>query len=273
MKDVLYYTIGDFAMMSNISKRNLLYYHEIKLFSPEYIGENGYRYYSVNQFEKLQLILALRELKVPIEEIKKYLLEINESNFEKLLIQKISSIDKQIKQLEHIKSLLNYKQKQIHLQYTTNLEDISIVEQETQHLSFITDLKNLTTENFNMIFKKLKSSGHNSIYTAQICSRTKLENEIYSEDNAEIFLKLKTKHDSTHKMAKGTYLRGFCTTGWDNLTYTYDKLFKYARNNNIALDIYSFEEDLNEFTSETNETYITQVLIKIIDKEDTENDL
>ena len=273
MKDVLYYTIGDFATISNISKRNLLFYHEIKLFSPEYIGENGYRYYSVNQFEKLQLILALRELKVPIEQIKEYLLNINESSFDTLLKQKISSIDKQIKQLEHIKSLLTYKQKQLHLQHTVNLEDISIVEHETQYLSYITDLKNLTTENFNMIFEKLKSSGHNSIYTAQICSRTIIEDEIYSENNSEIFLKLKTKHDSTHKMSKGTYLRGFCTTGWDNIKYTYVKLFKYAKDNSILLDNYSFEEDLNEFTSETSETYITQILIKILNKEDHKNDL
>ena len=65
-----YLTIGQMAKLHNINKKTLLFYDQIGLFSPEHMGENGYRYYTYGQCQLLEKILFLRELDVPIEDIK-----------------------------------------------------------------------------------------------------------------------------------------------------------------------------------------------------------
>ena len=40
------YSSGEFAKLTGANKRTLHYYHDIGLFSPESIGENGYHYYT-----------------------------------------------------------------------------------------------------------------------------------------------------------------------------------------------------------------------------------
>ncbi len=42
-------TVSEFAKFHNINTRTLHYYDKIGLFSPIYIGENNYRYYSLQQ--------------------------------------------------------------------------------------------------------------------------------------------------------------------------------------------------------------------------------
>ena len=48
-KDENLYTTGAFAKYFGIKKDTLFYYDEIGLFSPAFIGENGYRYYTASQ--------------------------------------------------------------------------------------------------------------------------------------------------------------------------------------------------------------------------------
>ena len=43
------------------------------MFSPEYGGENGYRYYTSNQLTTSYLIISLRAIGISIDEIKKYI--------------------------------------------------------------------------------------------------------------------------------------------------------------------------------------------------------
>ncbi len=68
-----YYTTGEFAKLAKLHKKTLHYYDEIGLFRPSYVHENGYRYYSAAQFDRLALILTLRDLGVALKDIKAYL--------------------------------------------------------------------------------------------------------------------------------------------------------------------------------------------------------
>ncbi|MCL1883495.1 MAG: MerR family transcriptional regulator [Defluviitaleaceae bacterium] len=68
-----YYQIGEFAKICGVARSTLLYYAKIKLFEPDHIGENGYFYYSPSQIFMFESIITLRDMKVPLEEIKEYL--------------------------------------------------------------------------------------------------------------------------------------------------------------------------------------------------------
>ena len=69
------FTAGELAALFNISKQALLFYNRHNLLVPEYIAENGYRYYSLKQYFQLEIIVNLRKLDFSINDIKKYLEE------------------------------------------------------------------------------------------------------------------------------------------------------------------------------------------------------
>lgn len=64
-------TIGEFSNICKVSAKTLRYYAEIGLILPDEINpENGYRYYSINQLEKMLLINRLKDYCFSLEEIK-----------------------------------------------------------------------------------------------------------------------------------------------------------------------------------------------------------
>ena len=66
------YTTGEFARYFGIKKDTLLYYDKIGLFSPAGVRPNGYRYYTPAQVEAFGALRSLREMNVPIQEIREY---------------------------------------------------------------------------------------------------------------------------------------------------------------------------------------------------------
>lgn len=68
------YTVGEFAHLAHVSKRQLRYYDEIGLFKPDQIDPtSAYRYYSAGQMSHLNRILALKELGLTLNQIQRSL--------------------------------------------------------------------------------------------------------------------------------------------------------------------------------------------------------
>ena len=67
-------TVGEFAKLKNISQETLRHYDRMGLLKPQWTDEmTGYRYYSIFQYETLSTILELRDLGMPLKEIKEFL--------------------------------------------------------------------------------------------------------------------------------------------------------------------------------------------------------
>lgn len=65
------YKIGMFAQINHVTVKALRFYEEQKLLLPAYVdGENGYRYYTMNQMADIQRITALKQAGFTLEEIK-----------------------------------------------------------------------------------------------------------------------------------------------------------------------------------------------------------
>lgn len=62
--------IKDVEEKTNLTKKNIRYYEEVGLIKPARDSENDYRIYSESDINKLRAIKVLRELGVPIKEIK-----------------------------------------------------------------------------------------------------------------------------------------------------------------------------------------------------------
>ena len=62
--------VGEFARLCHTTKETLLHYDRKGLLQPRYISENGYRFYSMEQFFDFDMISLLKETGSSLEEIK-----------------------------------------------------------------------------------------------------------------------------------------------------------------------------------------------------------
>ncbi|WP_263705420.1 MerR family transcriptional regulator [Shouchella tritolerans] len=61
--------VKDIVHITGITTRTLHYYDEIELLKPTLVADNGYRYYDQESLAKLQTILFLKEMDMPLKEI------------------------------------------------------------------------------------------------------------------------------------------------------------------------------------------------------------
>ena len=65
-----YYTSGQFAHMAEVSVRTIRYYDQQNILKPSYINESGARFYTDEDFVRLQQILLLKYLGFSLEDIR-----------------------------------------------------------------------------------------------------------------------------------------------------------------------------------------------------------
>jgi len=64
-------TVGDFSRTTHLSVKTLRHYHEVGLLEPAEVNpDNGYRYYRPDQVPTAQVIRRLRDLGMPVAEVK-----------------------------------------------------------------------------------------------------------------------------------------------------------------------------------------------------------
>ena len=122
-----YLRTAAFAALAGINKKTLHYYDEIGLFHPAYVNEKGYRFYSPFQLDRLALIITLRDLGVPLQEIQEYLGKGNLSRLDQILTRQREELDRRISQLEARRVLLESMQ-------ATNREFLKWCDQGPQRL-------------------------------------------------------------------------------------------------------------------------------------------
>jgi DNA-binding transcriptional MerR regulator len=97
-----YLTIGKMAKINRISEQTLRLYDRMGLLKPYYINqENGYRYYDIKQCAIIDMIQYMKELGMPLKEIKIQLGKKDLSLLKNMLIQQTSNIDDQINELKY----------------------------------------------------------------------------------------------------------------------------------------------------------------------------
>jgi DNA-binding transcriptional MerR regulator/effector-binding domain-containing protein len=64
-------TVGDFSRTTHLSVKTLRHYHQVGLLEPAAVNpETGYRYYSAGQIPAAQVIRRLRDLEMPVADVK-----------------------------------------------------------------------------------------------------------------------------------------------------------------------------------------------------------
>ncbi len=93
-------TVKEVSVISGVSIRTLHYYDEIGLLEPTMLSDAGYRLYDESKLAKLQQILLLKEVELPLSEIKNLLS--SENDISAVLEQQIELLKLKKKRLENL---------------------------------------------------------------------------------------------------------------------------------------------------------------------------
>ena len=274
MKDN-YFSTGEFAKLCNVNKKTLFYYDEIGLFKPEIVKENGYRYYSVYQLEVFDIIHTLRDLGVPLKQIKSFIDERNPKSVVKFFEYKTGEIENEIKQLRRKQEIMSNKIKIIKdaEKIRDNIDNLSIEEQDEEYLVLS---KNIDKSKFpydsEVYANHLNYCYNQDLYIGYPLGFIKTIDDLYSEnDYAYTYYYTKVnKNDGENiiKKPKGKYLVGYLNGSYIDIPGLYKKMLDYVKTHNLELIGHSYEEELiNLIAVKDMNDYIIKVSmqIKIID--------
>ena len=272
MKNIKYlYTTGQFAKLNGINKRTLHYYDEIGLFSPEFKKENGYRYYTCFQTVQLELIMTFRKMGLSIEEILRYQRSPSGASFAQLLAEKKRIIDDSIRDLLNIKTFLEQKSNKLSMSLTAEygkIERITLPERRILLSSPMTgaydDDDFAVAGAFSMRLKSIFGLYDN--FGSRISAERILSGDYDSYDRFFAYGRPDIEMYDEIRPA-GTYLRIFSIGGWDKLRGVYGTICAFAKDYDLALTGYAYEEGLNEMSVQGSDDYITMITVGYVEKE------
>lgn len=157
------WTTGEVSKQRNISMRTLRYYDQIDLLTPSYKDEHGKRYYSEKDLFKLEKIIILKSLSLPLEEIR---ILLDKLTYKQILISHYNHLQEQLSKLQT--SIAN----------TTSLINMIDMEHDLswEHVSKLVHRSQSKTKNWIDYFqydekvllqKIIPSLSHNDVITHQ----------------------------------------------------------------------------------------------------------
>lgn len=108
------FSIGEISKLFHLNIRTLRYYDDIGILKPAYVNpQTNYRYYSTEQFERLNTIRYLRALDVPLAKIVEFFEEKDVDAMLSLFVEQRESVRQRKLQLQRIESKITNRIEQI----------------------------------------------------------------------------------------------------------------------------------------------------------------
>ena len=265
-KNSFHLTTAQFAKLHNINKRTLHYYDSIGLFSPNTIGENGYRYYDLSQSIDFEYILMLKELNMSIEEIKNYIENPDPQKFISLSNTKELEIDQQIKRLKNIKNVIQTKKKQIEI--CQELKEFKIEVTACKEEKLLVLPYDFYENDVSSVFSYMKNNwnieqirmGVGGIISAEKV----IKNDFSKYDGIYTPVLKQTPAKDIFLRPMGNYVCCYHRGTWDTLPLAYEKILSFTQNNKLKLTGFAYEIGLNDFTITDEKDYVTKIMIQVI---------
>ena len=142
------FTTGEFAKICNVNKQTLIYYDKIGLFSPNIKAENGYRYYSIHQYELFSVIELLKELGMSLNAIQEFIKNKSPEYFLTVMQQQKEKITQKKKQLEIMEIMIDTQILLAKQAETIDFSSITLMELKNEKLYLGDVIRNNTEEEF-----------------------------------------------------------------------------------------------------------------------------
>ena len=99
--------INQVAELAGITSKNIRFYEDQGLISPDRDPQNGYREYTLEDAEQLGRIRLLRQLGIPCDTIRR--LQSGELDFDACMSEHMEKLDRKGRDLEHMKAICRLK--------------------------------------------------------------------------------------------------------------------------------------------------------------------
>ncbi|WP_110954988.1 MerR family transcriptional regulator [Anaerosinus massiliensis] len=263
----LRFTSGQICKIFGITKQTLLFYDKSDIIKPKYIDEsNGYRYYTLDQFDLLYLILSLRETGIPLGEIKNLLRQRTLDKTIIILENQIAAIQNKIENLQTAKNRLYKNLTQIEQIKKIKKHEFIIKAVPEQYLLSMPVQYINGVPDYDLTLSIITERMTNQLIPFYWDVGCIIERESFELGKEEMFVVLENSIEGEYVKRKpaGNYL---CTCHhgiYGTLDNTYEKLFEYVKLNNLRLigDVYE-KYIINNLTTEDEKSYITEITVAI----------
>lgn len=262
--------ISEFSQLSGISRKALIFYDDIGLLKPKKIEENGYRYYSYQQVYLVSTIDALKELGMPLKEIKEYISSRTPDRMLAVFEEQQKILEKKLERLYSIRHMIATR-----IKLTRQAAEISLTNMQVlscpEEIFFASPpcrLKRMEDYEKAIIafyenFEKNEMTYGYPIGT--MLSKENLANKEWELPYRFFFRQLPDKIKSSRYIKPaGSYLIAYCQTGYNTPTKIYQKMADYIEKNSLQIAGCSYEEFLlDEVCVEDSDSYILQISIQV----------
>lgn len=262
-----YLKTGDFAKLAKVPKHVLFYYDEIGLFSPEITDSNGYRYYHHSQYFTFIVISLLKNMKMPLKEIRGYMKNPDIDVMHNLLQESIDSIDEAMNLLEVKRNFMYQTQNYLKLAQNEPKNTCVIKEFEKTPLILSDQLTNAKDKTY---IEALTNFATKQSLTFQNSIGDMIPTEAILQEKYDAVAHLFTRNLDKRRRTKryqdaGTYLCYYHQGSFEMLDKGYQEIIKYATINKLKLGPYFYVNSLtNEATSSSTGQFVTEIKVQIL---------
>lgn len=253
-----YYLINEVSKITEIPVSTLRYYSTENLVTPAFKDKNNnYNYYSLEQIFNLKLINYIRNMGISLEQIKEYIFNKEEDNFEKILKEIISEIQNKIINLKMQKKiiekhLMNYKVNknvELNIPFIKKFEDIKGME-------ISSDAKKVQKFSLRFDYK----------YFGLKFSKNDSQEDIMG---SHLYIAFKNKDNKSVVMSNGNYvcIRSESFFRRDDILENIKKVQKWSESQKILISKEAFVFFEEEYTLFKENSKIKYIIMLPVNKE------
>lgn len=266
------FTIGNLSKLFKIKVTTLRYYDEVGLLKPAKVDvKTHYRYYSTEQFERLNVISYLRALDLSIDSIREFFDARDTFKLEGMLKNQKQTVQKQIQTLQSIEQRIDARITQVEDATHSLLNKIELVELPEIPVIYLDECYHPNEDiEFPITTLRQKYGVDKNIFLGKIAltlSQQQMEQSEF-DDYSGILLILEPgdDKDATGSLAAGTYLRLRFHGTHSNATENYRQLLDYCEKHNFQITGDAIETALIDYgITDDIEKYVTEIRIPIKD--------
>lgn len=253
----------------HVTKETLFHYDRIGLFSPEIKEVNGYRFYSTKQIDTMNTILVLREMDLPLAQIKEFLNQRKQDKLLELFSVEEELIAGQIAKLQDRQQWIKNQRQKIRLTETVDFSSVYRMRKPGFYYC-MKEVKGSAPESFvqsiNSLIEEFQSvSGSICYEIGYIQNMEDIREGKYSEyPKVALLTEKRTRGLKLKKAEEQQYLIAYHAGHWEKIGDAYERLTAYADSRGIDLGEFSIERDVIDFMlAKEDENFVTEIAVPV----------
>ena len=254
--NIKYFSTGEFAKLCNVHKKTLFYYDEINLFKPEKVMSTGYRYYSEYQLETFNIIYTLKDIGMPLKEIKEYMDNRTPENMLELFEYETKEIEKEINKLRRKQEIMANKIKLI--KEANNIKCNVLLEEQEEEYIILSNLidknklnslidKNEDAYDIDSYINLLNLAYDNDLNFGYAGGSIKTKEDLLQDNNYSYYyirVNKNCNYENVIVKPNGTYLVGYLKGYYSKAPIIYKKLLEFMYKNDFEITGLAYEDVL-----------------------------